>query len=259
MDVSTLYEKPPGRKPITTAAVPLSRLADVISKLKAAIASGRQAYWVCPLVEESETMDLTAAEERFKILRAALGDGAAGLVHGQLPPAEKDAAMADFVAGKTKVLVATTVIEVGVDVPNATIMVIERAENFGLAQLHQLRGRVGRGEAASTCLLMYQAPLGKSAERRLGIMRDTEDGFRIAEEDLKMRGAGDVIGTAQSGLPRFKVANLEHQSALMATAHQDARMLLQSDPALTSSRGKAARILLWLMEQDQAVHLISVG
>jgi ATP-dependent DNA helicase RecG len=204
-------------------------------------------------------MDLTAAEERFKILRAALGDGAVGLVHGQLPPAEKDAAMADFVAGKTKVLVATTVIEVGVDVPNATIMVIERAENFGLAQLHQLRGRVGRGEAASTCLLMYQAPLGKSAERRLGIMRDTEDGFRIAEEDLKMRGAGDVIGTAQSGLPRFKVANLEHQSALMATAHQDARMLLQSDPALTSSRGKAARILLWLMEQDQAVHLISVG
>ena len=167
--------------------------------------------------------------------------------------------MADFVAGRTKVLVATTVIEVGVDVRNATIMVIERAENFGLAQLHQLRGRVGRGKAASTCLLMYQAPLGKSAERRLGIMRDTEDGFRIAEEDLKMRGAGDVIGTAQSGLPRFKVANLEHQSALMATAHQDARMLLQSDPALTSSRGKAARILLWLMEQDQAVHLITVG
>ena len=259
MDVSTLYEKPPGRKPITTAAVPLARLADVISKLKAAIASGRQAYWVCPLVEESETMDLTAAEERFKILRAALGDDRVGLVHGQLAPAEKDAAMAEFVSGKTQVLVATTVIEVGVDVPNATIMVIERAENFGLAQLHQLRGRVGRGDAASTCLLMYQAPLSKSAERRLAIMRDTEDGFLIAEEDLKMRGAGDVIGTAQSGLPRFKVADLEHQSALMATAHQDARMLLHSDPALTSTRGKAARLLLWLMEQDQAVHLISVG
>lgn len=259
MDVSTLYEKPPGRKPITTAAVPLARLADVISKLKAAIASGRQAYWVCPLVEESETMDLTAAEERFKILRAALGDDRVGLVHGQLAPAEKDAAMAAFVSGKTQVLVATTVIEVGVDVPNATIMVIERAENFGLAQLHQLRGRVGRGDAASTCLLMYQAPLSKSAERRLAIMRDTEDGFLIAEEDLKMRGAGDVIGTAQSGLPRFKVADLEHQSALMATAHQDARMLLHSDPALTSTRGKAARLLLWLMEQDQAVHLISVG
>ena len=259
MDVSTLYEKPPGRKPITTAAVPLARLADVISKLKAAIASGRQAYWVCPLVEESETMDLTAAEERFKILRAALGDDKVGLVHGQLAPAEKDAAMAEFVSGKTQVLVATTVIEVGVDVPNATIMVIERAENFGLAQLHQLRGRVGRGDAASTCLLMYQAPLSKSAERRLAIMRDTEDGFLIAEEDLKMRGAGDVIGTAQSGLPRFKVADLEHQSALMATAHQDARMLLHSDPALTSTRGRAARLLLWLMEQDQAVHLISVG
>ena len=259
MDVSTLYEKPPGRKPITTAAVPLARLADVISKLKAAIASGRQAYWVCPLVEESETMDLTAAEERFKILRAALSDDRVGLVHGQLAPAEKDAAMAAFVSGKTQVLVATTVIEVGVDVPNATIMVIERAENFGLAQLHQLRGRVGRGDAASTCLLMYQAPLSKSAERRLAIMRDTEDGFLIAEEDLKMRGAGDVIGTAQSGLPRFKVADLEHQSALMATAHQDARMLLHSDPALTSTRGKAARLLLWLMEQDQAVNLISVG
>ena len=259
MDVSTLYEKPPGRKPITTAAVPLARLADVISKLKAAIASGRQAYWVCPLVEESETMDLTAAEERFKILRAALSDDRVGLVHGQLAPAEKDAAMAAFVSGKTQVLVATTVIEVGVDVPNATIMVIERAENFGLAQLHQLRGRVGRGDAASTCLLMYQAPLSKYAERRLAIMRDTEDGFLIAEEDLKMRGAGDVIGTAQSGLPRFKVADLEHQSALMATAHQDARMLLHSDPALTSTRGKAARLLLWLMEQDQAVNLISVG
>jgi ATP-dependent DNA helicase RecG len=259
MDVSALYEKPPGRKPITTAAVPLSRLADVIAKLKAAIASGRQAYWVCPLVEESETMDLTAAEERFKILRAAFGEDLVGLVHGQLAPAEKDAAMADFVAGKTKVLVATTVIEVGVDVPNATIMVIERAENFGLAQMHQLRGRVGRSEAASTCLLIYQTPLSKSAEQRLAIMRDTEDGFLIAEEDLKMRGAGDVIGTAQSGLPRFKVADLEHQGALMATAHQDARMLLQRDPSLTGSRGKAARTLLWLMEQDQAVHLISVG
>jgi ATP-dependent DNA helicase RecG len=259
MDVSVLDEKPPGRKPITTAAVPLARLPDVITKLKAAIASGRQAYWVCPLVEESEFMDLTAAEERFKVLRAALGDAHVGLVHGQLPPAEKDGAMAAFVAGKTQVLVATTVIEVGVDVPNATIMVIERAENFGLAQLHQLRGRVGRGEAASTCLLIYQPPLTKSGGRRMGILRDTEDGFRIAEEDLKMRGAGDVIGTAQSGLPRFKVADLETQTNLMTTAHQDARMLLQTDPGLTSSRGKAARTLLWLMEQDKSIHLISVG
>jgi ATP-dependent DNA helicase RecG len=259
MDVSVLNEKPPGRKPITTAVVPLARLPDVITKLKAAIASGRQAYWVCPLVEESEFMDLTAAEERFKVLRAAFGDAHVGLVHGQLPPMEKDAAMAAFVAGKTQVLVATTVIEVGVDVPNATIMVIERAENFGLAQLHQLRGRVGRGKAASTCLLIYQPPLTQSGERRMGILRDTEDGFRIAEEDLKMRGAGDVIGTAQSGLPQFKVADLETQTSLMATAHQDARMLLQTDPGLTSPRGKATRTLLWLMEQDIAMTLISVG
>jgi ATP-dependent DNA helicase RecG len=259
MDVSVLDEKPPGRKPITTAAVPLARLPDVITKLKAAIASGRQAYWVCPLVEESEFMDLTAAEERFKVLRATLGDAHVGLVHGQLPPMEKDAAMAAFVAGETQVLVATTVIEVGVDVPNATIMVIERAENFGLAQLHQLRGRVGRGKAASTCLLIYQPPLTQSGERRMGILRDTEDGFRIAEEDLKMRGAGDVIGTVQSGLPQFKVADLETQTSLMATAHQDARMLLQTDPGLTRPRGTATRPLLWLMEQDIAMRLISVG
>jgi ATP-dependent DNA helicase RecG len=204
-------------------------------------------------------MDLTAAAERFKVLRAAFGDDHVGLVHGQLTPAEKDAAMAAFVAGKTKVLVATTVIEVGVDIPNATIMVIERAENFGLAQLHQLRGRVGRGEAASTCLLIYQHPLTKSGDRRLAILRETEDGFRIAEEDLKMRGAGDVLGTVQSGLPKFKVADLDVQTSLMAIAHQDARMLLQSDPSLTSPRGKAARTLLWLMEQDKSIRLISVG
>ena len=259
MDVSVLDEKPPGRKPIITAAVPLARLPDVITKLKTAISLGRQAYWVCPLVEESEFMDLTAAAERFKVLRAAFGDDHVGLVHGQLTPAEKDAAMAAFVAGKTKVLVATTVIEVGVDIPNATIMVIERAENFGLAQLHQLRGRVGRGEAASTCLLIYQHPLTASGDRRLAILRETEDGFRIAEEDLKMRGAGDVIGTVQSGLPKFKVADLDVQTSLMAIAHQDARMLLQSDPSLTSPRGKAARTLLWLMEQDKSIRLISVG
>ena len=259
MDVSILDEKPPGRKPITTAAVPLTRLPDVINKLKAAIALGRQAYWVCPLVEESEFMDLTAAEERFKVLRAAFGDSHVGLVHGQLPTAEKDAAMAAFAAGETQVLVATTVIEVGVDIPNATIMVIERAENFGLAQLHQLRGRVGRGEAASTCLLIYQNPLTKSGDRRMALLRETEDGFRIAEEDLKMRGAGDVIGTAQSGLPKFKVADLETQTGLMAMAHQDARMLLQSDPNLTSPRGKSARNLLWLMEKDISIRLISVG
>ena len=259
MDVSILDEKPPGRKPITTAAVPLSRLAEVVGKLRTAIEAGKQAYWVCPLVEESEVIDLTAAEERFKFLRAALDDARVGLVHGQMPSTEKDAAMADFVAGRTQVLVATTVIEVGVDVPNATIMVIERAENFGLAQLHQLRGRVGRGQAASTCLLIYQPPLSQYGERRMNILRKSEDGFYIAEEDLQMRGAGDVIGTAQSGLPRFKVADIEKQAGLMATAHEDARLLLYKDPALTSLRGHAARHLLWLMEHDKSIRLITVG
>ncbi|NHQ73518.1 ATP-dependent DNA helicase RecG [Roseovarius gahaiensis] len=259
MDVSVLDEKPPGRKPIKTALVNMTRMDEVVDHLRRAIAEGRQAYWVCPLVEESEAVDLSSAVDRFTRLRAALGEGVVGLVHGQMPPDEKDAAMAAFQQGKTSVLVSTTVIEVGVDVPNASIMVIERAEYFGLAQLHQLRGRVGRGEAASTCLLMYQAPLSESGERRLTTMRDTEDGFRIAEVDLEMRGAGDLIGTAQSGLPRFRVADMEAQSALMAVAQTDARKLLGDDPTLDSPRGQAARALLWLMEQDQAIRLISVG
>ena len=259
MDVSVLDEKPAGRKPVKTALISSGRYDEVVGHLRQAVAEGRQAYWVCPLVEESEVVDLTAAEDRFKALRAALGEGVVGLVHGQMPPAEKDAAMADFVAGRSKVLVATTVIEVGVNVPNASIMVIERAETFGLAQLHQLRGRVGRGAAESTCLLMYQPPLGETAERRLQILRETEDGFRIAEEDLAMRGAGDLIGTAQSGLPKFRIADLERQSALMAVAQSDARKLLADDPVLETPRGKAARVLLWLMEQDRAIRLISVG
>lgn len=259
MDVSILDEKPPGRKPITTALVSTSRIDEVVERLRKAKDEGRQAYWVCPLVEESEVLDMTAAEERFKRLRAVLGDDVVGLVHGQMPPAEKDLAMQRFVQGETRVLVSTTVIEVGVDVPNASIMVIERAESFGLAQLHQLRGRVGRGEAASTCLLLYQNPLSEGGRRRLEILRETEDGFRIAEEDLAMRGAGDLIGTAQSGLPRFRVADLERQSALMALAQSDARKLLNDDPTLTTARGEAARVLLWLMEQDKAIRLISVG
>ncbi|MCB1408192.1 MAG: ATP-dependent DNA helicase RecG, partial [Rhodobacteraceae bacterium] len=258
MDLSLLDEKPPGRKPITTSLASTERLAEVVAHLAQAIAEGRQAYWVCPLVEESETVNLTAAQSRFESLRAVLGEGV-GLVHGQMPPAEKDAAMARFVAGETRVLVSTTVIEVGVNVPNATIMVIERAESFGLAQLHQLRGRVGRGDAASTCLLLYDPPLGETASRRLKLMRDTEDGFRLSDEDLAMRGAGDVIGTAQSGLPRFRLADLERQSALMAIAQSDARKLLADDPELQSTRGQAARILLWLMEQDRAIRLIRVG
>jgi ATP-dependent DNA helicase RecG len=259
MDVSVLDEKPAGRKPIKTALIASDRIDEVVAHLARAVAEGRQAYWVCPLVEDSELIDYTSAEARFASLRAGLGEGVVGLVHGQMPPAEKDAAMARFVAGQTKVLVATTVIEVGVNVPNATIMVIERAEIFGLAQLHQLRGRVGRGAAQSTCLLMYQAPLGETGKRRLTVIRDTEDGFRISEEDLAMRGAGDLIGTAQSGLPRFRVADLERQANLMAIAQTDARRLLGEDPALTSPRGAAARMLLWLLDQDRAIRLISVG
>ncbi|MDA3888402.1 MAG: ATP-dependent DNA helicase RecG [Allgaiera sp.] len=259
MDVSLLDEKPAGRKPVTTALISSGRIDEVVEHLRRAVAEGRQCYWVCPLVDESELTDLTAAEERFRHLRATLGEDVMGLVHGQMPPAEKDAAMADFIAARSRVLVATTVIEVGVDVPNASIMVIERAEAFGLAQLHQLRGRVGRGAAESSCLLLYQPPLSETGARRLQVLRDTEDGFRIAEEDLAMRGAGDLIGTAQSGVPRFRIADLERQSALMAVAQSDARKLLAEDPTLASPRGKAARVLLWLMEQDRAIRLISVG
>ncbi|TGD65046.1 ATP-dependent DNA helicase RecG [Tabrizicola sp. WMC-M-20] len=263
MDVSVLDEKPAGRKPIKTVMIAAARMDEVVAHLARAVAEGRQCYWVCPLVEDSEVLDYASAEARFAHLRAALqsqtGGEVVGMVHGQLPPAEKDAAMARFQRGETRVLVATTVIEVGVNVPNASIMVIERAEIFGLAQLHQLRGRVGRGAAESTCLLLYQAPLSEAGERRLTTIRDTEDGFRIAEEDLAMRGAGDLIGTAQSGLPRFRVADLERQAALMAVAQSDARALLTLDPGLSSPRGQAARVLLWLLDQDRAIRLISVG
>ncbi|MCR9157921.1 MAG: ATP-dependent DNA helicase RecG [Rhodobacteraceae bacterium] len=259
MDVSILDEKPPGRTPVKTALLSNEQMDGVVERLRQAVAEGRQAYWVCPLVDESEVSDLTAAGERFKRLRAILGEGVVGLVHGQMPPSEKDAAMARFVSGQTGVLVATTVIEVGVNVPNASIMVIERAETYGLAQLHQLRGRVGRGAAASTCLLLYQPPLSETGLKRLTTLRETEDGFRISEVDLEMRGSGDVLGTAQSGLPRFQIADLERQASLMAMAQDDARKLLLDDPGLASERGQAARALLYLMKQDQAIQLISVG
>ena len=258
MDISVLDEKPPGRQPVETVLVSAGRIGQVVERLRAALEAGRQAYWVCPLVEESETAEMTAAEERYRALSLALGPGI-GLVHGQLPPAQKDAAMADFAAGRTRLLVATVVIEVGVDVPNASIMVIEGAQHFGLAQLHQLRGRVGRGTAASTCLLLYDPPLGETARARLETMRRTEDGFAIAEEDLRLRGAGDLIGVQQSGLPRFRIADLESQAELMRAAQTDARMLLAQDPDLDSPRGKAMRVLLHLMEADKAIRMLSVG
>ncbi len=259
MDLSVLDEKPPGRQPVETALVSAARTGEVVEHLARALAAGRQAYWVCPLVGDSETAEMTAAEERFASLRLALGAERVGLVHGQMPPAQKDAAMADFAAGRSRLLVATTVIEVGVDVPNATIMVIEAAQAFGLSQLHQLRGRVGRGAGRSTCLLLYDAPLGATAQARLEIMRATDDGFRIAEEDLRLRGAGDVLGVAQSGLPRFRIADLETQAELMRVAHDDARLLLDQDPMLAGPRGQAVRVLLYLMEREKAFGLLAAG
>ena len=259
LDISVLDEKPPGRQPIETALVSMDRYDQVVGRLASAIESGQRAYWVCPLVSESEEVDLVAAEARFEALCKALGPAHVRLIHGQMPPAEKDTAMADFQAGRAQVLVATTVIEVGVDVPEATIMVVEQAEHFGLAQLHQLRGRVGRGAGRSSCLLLYAPPLGETARARLQIMRETEDGFRIAEEDLKIRGAGDLLGTAQSGMPRFRVADLARDTGLMATARDDARMALNEDPELQTDRGQALRVLLYLMERDQSVQLLKSG
>ncbi|MEM7121296.1 MAG: ATP-dependent DNA helicase RecG [Pseudomonadota bacterium] len=258
LDVSRLTEKPAGRQPIATRAMPLERLDDVITRVRRVIDDGAQVYWICPLVEESETGDLAAAEERYASLERLFGDKV-GLVHGRMKGPEKDAVMERFVDGAIKVLVATTVIEVGVDVPNATIMVIEHAERFGLAQLHQLRGRVGRGTKASACLLLYAAPLGVTAKARINILRETEDGFVIAEEDLRLRGAGELLGTRQSGFPEFRLADVIEQAELLAAARDDARLILDRDPELASDRGKALRVLLYLFERDSAVRLLRSG
>ena len=259
MDVSRLTEKPAGRKPIDTRVVPLDRLDEVVARIRRAIAEGAKAYWVCPLVEESEMLDdVAAAVERHAALAEALGP-VVGLVHGRMKAAERDAVMARFVAGEIKVLVATTVVEVGVDVPDATIMVIEHAERFGLAQLHQLRGRVGRGEKPSTCLLLYRSPLGAIARERLSIMRETEDGFRIAEEDLRLRGGGEVLGTRQSGMPGFRIASAEHHAELMQMANDDARLIVATDANLTTVRGQALRVALYLFGRDDAIRLLRAG
>jgi ATP-dependent DNA helicase RecG len=258
MDVSELREKPAGRKPVDTRAVPLGRIDDVVAAVGRAIDEGARVYWVCPLVEESETSDLAAAQDRFKSLQERFG-AKVGLVHGQMKGADKDRAMESFAAGETQLLVATTVIEVGVNVPEATVMVIEHAERFGLAQLHQLRGRIGRGAEHSTCLLVYRAPLGETAKARLAIMRETEDGFRIAEEDLRLRGEGDLLGTRQSGLPGFKVARIETHGRLLQAARDDAALVLARDPDLVNERGEALRMLLYLFERDDAIRLIRAG
>ena len=258
MDVSKLTEKPAGRLPIDTRVIPLTRMEEVIEGLSRSMAQGNRAYWVCPLVEESEAVDLAAAEERFQQL-AARFKGKVGLVHGRMKGPDKDRVMAEFKDGTISLLVSTTVIEVGVDVPEATAIVIENAERFGLAQLHQLRGRVGRGSGKSTCLLLYQEPLGETAKSRLSIMRETEDGFRIAEEDLKLRGAGEMLGTRQSGLPLFRMADLSTDGDLLAIARDDAQLILNKDAKLTTERGEALRTLLYLFEREEAIRLLSAG
>jgi ATP-dependent DNA helicase RecG len=258
MDVSELREKPAGRQPIDTRTVDLDRYDEVVEGIGRQIASGARVYWICPLVDESEKIDLAAAEERFKDLKKHFGNDV-GLVHGQMRPSERDEAMEDFASGRAKLLVSTTVIEVGVDVPEATVMVIEQAERFGLAQLHQLRGRVGRGRDKSTCLLLYKAPLGETAKRRLAKLRETDDGFLIAEEDLALRGEGEVLGTRQSGLPGFKIALPELHRDLLESARKDAALILQRDPHLASERGRALLLLLFLFDRDEAVRLIEAG
>jgi ATP-dependent DNA helicase RecG len=258
MDISELREKPPGRQPIDTRTIPLSRLEEVEDAVGRVIAEGKRAYWVCPLVEESEKIDLAAAQARFEALRNKFGHEV-DLVHGRMKGADKDAAMARFAAGETRLLVATTVIEVGVDVPEATIMVIEHSERFGLAQLHQLRGRIGRGTGASTCLLLYKTPLGEIAKARLAILRETEDGFRIAEEDLRLRGEGDVLGTRQSGYPGFRIARPELHGQYLGAARDDAALVLGRDPTLATPRGEALRQLLYLFGKDEAIKLIRAG
>jgi ATP-dependent DNA helicase RecG len=258
MDVSKLDEMPPGRQAIDTVVVAQDRLGEVVDRLARQLEAGAQAYWVCPMVREHESEDIAAAEARYAALEARFGDRVV-LVHGQLRPDLKDAAMERFVGGDARLLVATTVIEVGVDVPNATLMVIEHAERFGLAQLHQLRGRVGRGSAKSVCLLLRGGQLSETGKQRLALMRETQDGFRLAEEDLKLRGGGELLGTRQSGEEGFRVADLEQTERLIEMAQADARLLLERDGGLTGERGEAARLLLYLFERDWGVQLLRGG
>jgi len=258
MEVSRLTEKPAGRQAVDTRTLPLDRLGEVVDGIGRALESGAKVYWICPLVEESEVSDLAAAKERCAALSARFG-AKVGLVHGRMKGKEKDAAMASFAEGDMDLLVATTVIEVGVDVPKASIMVIEHAERFGLAQLHQMRGRIGRGAAKSTCLLLYQGPLGETARARLQVMRETDDGFKIAEEDLRLRGAGEVLGTRQSGMPEFRIADLAVHQELLGAARDDARLILERDAGLRSARGQSLRVLLYLFERDLAVRYLRSG
>ena len=258
LEVSKLDEMPPGRQPIDTRVIGIERMEEVVAGVARHLESGQQAYWVCPMVRESETDDTAAAEARYAALQQRFGDDAV-LVHGQLGADRKDAAMERFASGHAKLLVATTVIEVGVDVPNATLMVIEQAERFGLAQLHQLRGRVGRGAEKSVCLLLRSGALSETARDRLALMRETQDGFRLAEEDLRLRGGGELLGTRQSGDTPFMIANLEQISRLLPIAYEDSRLLMERDGGLEGARGAAARLLLYLFERDFGVRTLRSG
>ena len=259
MDVSRIDEMPPGRTPVETRVISEERLPEVIDSLARHLSGGGQSYWVCPLVEESEKSDAAAAEERARVLKLRFGEDRVGLVHGRMKGPDKDAVMARFASGDLAVLVATTVIEVGVDVPNATLMIVEGAERFGLAQLHQLRGRVGRGTGKSVCLLIRGQTLTEVGRARLALMRETNDGFRIAEEDLRLRGPGEILGTRQSGEEAFRVATPELVQEFAPIAQSDALLLLDRDGGLASARGQAARICLYLFERDQAVGLLRSG
>ncbi|NCP22974.1 MAG: ATP-dependent DNA helicase RecG [Erythrobacter sp.] len=259
LDVSKLDELPPGRQAIDTVVMGQDKIGLLVDRLAAQIAEGRQAYWVCPMVRESDgPEEIAAAEARYAALRERFGEDVV-MVHGQLAPELKDAAMERFASGDAKLLVATTVIEVGVDVPNATLMVIEQAERFGLAQLHQLRGRVGRGSAKSICILLRGDTLSETARERLALMRETQDGFQLAEEDLRLRGGGELLGTRQSGDAAFRIADLEQITRLLPAAHDDARLLMERDGGLEGRRGEAARILLYLFERDFGVRTLRGG
>lgn len=259
MDLSTLYEKPKNRKSIITRVLPLERIGDVVQGISRILDQNQKVYWVCPLVEESEVLDLTAAQERFLSLQKIFGNENVSLLHGKMKPSEKELTMQNFVEGHVKILVSTTVIEVGIDVSSATLMVIEHAERFGLSQLHQLRGRVGRGEQSSTCLLLYAHPLSDIARKRLNILRETEDGFKIAEEDLKIRGAGDLLGIHQSGYDIYKCADLYEHQHLLPLAQKEARLILEKDPHLLSERGQNLRHLLYLFNREEACHYLMAG
>jgi ATP-dependent DNA helicase RecG len=258
LDASRLDEKPAGRRPVSTRTLPAARLEEVIEAVRRALARKAKIYWICPLVDESEAVDLAAAAERHEQLQAEFG-ARVGLVHGRMKGSERDKVMEAFATGSVDLLVATTVVEVGVDVPAATVMVIEHTERFGLAQLHQLRGRIGRGDQPSACLLLYTPPLSETAKARLTILRESEDGFRIAEEDLRLRGAGEVLGTRQSGLPSLRLADLAAHAELLEAAREDARLVLTRDPDLAGERGQALRALLYLFARDEAVRYLRSG